>query len=77
MRQGDGVTLRNLSNYTGITPANLCRIEAGKSDPRLSTLEAILDALGYRLQVEKYATAPALMCDVSLSQYATKKRQER
>lgn len=51
LRKGEGVSLRTLSARTGITTANLYRFEAGKSDPRLSSVEAILDSLGYRLHV--------------------------
>jgi predicted transcriptional regulator len=53
LRKGEGLTLRQLSARTGITTANLHHIEAGKFDPKRSTLEAILDALGWELILQR------------------------
>lgn len=39
------MTLRSLSEATGITPAALCRIENGETDMKLSTLAILRSAL--------------------------------
>jgi transcriptional regulator with XRE-family HTH domain len=41
-----GMTLAVLSRKTGIAQPNLSRIENGMTDPRWSTVERILEALG-------------------------------
>lgn len=39
------MTLRSLSESTGITPAALCKIENGETDMKLSTLAILRSAL--------------------------------
>lgn len=39
------MTLRSLSEATGITPAALCKIENGETDMKLSTLAILRSAL--------------------------------
>ena len=51
LRNERGLTLSELSRATGITIANLHRIETGKADPHLSSVEAILEALGAELSI--------------------------
>ncbi len=45
-RQRRGMTLVALSRKTGIAQPNLSLIETGRTDPRWSTVERILEALG-------------------------------
>ncbi len=45
-RQRRGMTLAALSRKSGIAQSNLSLIENGKTDPRWSTVERILVALG-------------------------------
>jgi transcriptional regulator with XRE-family HTH domain len=40
------MTLAVLSRKSGIAQPNLSRIESGKTDPRWSTIERIIEALG-------------------------------
>ena len=51
-REAKGITLRQLSELTGIAPANLCKIERGETDPRLSTIVTICDALGLSIEIK-------------------------
>lgn len=46
VREGKGVTLRQLAKASGVGIATLCRLEAGSWDPRLSTLEKLANVLG-------------------------------
>lgn len=45
-RQRRGMTLAVLSRKSGIAQPNLSLIENGKTDPRWSTVERVLNALG-------------------------------
>lgn len=45
------VTRRELSRRSGISYPALCAIAAGTSQPNLATLQAMADALGYKLVV--------------------------
>jgi transcriptional regulator with XRE-family HTH domain len=45
------ISQRELSAYAGLPQSTLERIEAGISDPRLSTLDKLLDALDLELAV--------------------------
>lgn len=51
-REAKGLSLRKLSELTGIAPANLCKIEKGETDPRLSTMKTICEALGLTIKFE-------------------------
>jgi transcriptional regulator with XRE-family HTH domain len=44
-REGRGLSLADLSERTAIAPSNLSRIECGRVEPRLSTLNRIAEAL--------------------------------
>jgi XRE family transcriptional regulator, fatty acid utilization regulator len=45
-RERRGWSLRQLGERSGVSFANISNIEAGKLDPRLSTLERLAQALG-------------------------------
>ena len=45
IREGKGVSLRELKKASGVAVATLARIEAGGYDPRLSTLRRLARAL--------------------------------
>jgi DNA-binding XRE family transcriptional regulator len=45
----------DLANLTGITQADISRIERGKGNPTLTTLEKILDALQLRMDLRPVA----------------------
>ncbi|MDF1596610.1 MAG: helix-turn-helix domain-containing protein [Acidimicrobiia bacterium] len=46
-----GLTLAQLSDLTGIAQPNLSRLELGKVDARLSTIEVVAGALGLELSL--------------------------
>ena len=46
LREQRGLSLRTLADRAGIDFTTLNRIELGKADPRLSTLEHLAHALG-------------------------------
>ncbi|TXH49973.1 MAG: XRE family transcriptional regulator [Desulfurellales bacterium] len=39
-------SLREVATRGGLTPSGLCRLEAGQSDPRLSTFQGLAKGLG-------------------------------
>jgi transcriptional regulator with XRE-family HTH domain len=45
-REAIGLTLAEVSQRSGVTVAHLSRIENGLTDPRLSTFQRILEAMG-------------------------------
>jgi len=45
-REAAQLTLADVSHRSGVTIAHLSRIENGLADPRLSTLQRVLDAVG-------------------------------
>jgi transcriptional regulator with XRE-family HTH domain len=45
------VSQRQLAEYAAVPRQTLDRIEAGHSDPRVATLEKLLDAIGFQLAV--------------------------
>jgi transcriptional regulator with XRE-family HTH domain len=48
-REAAELTLAEVSQRSGVTIAHLSRIENGLTDPRLSTLQRVLDVMGGRL----------------------------
>lgn len=46
IREGKGVSLRVLAKLAGVGVATLARMEGGKWDPRLSTLQKLAKTLG-------------------------------
>lgn len=49
LRSARGLSLRALSEMTGIDIKNLSQIESGKNSPTLNTTEKICKALGVRI----------------------------
>jgi len=50
IRKQQGLSLRTLAVMAGVHYTSLVRLEAGRYDPRLSTLRKIAEALGVGLQ---------------------------
>jgi DNA-binding Xre family transcriptional regulator len=50
LRQGRRLTSKELAERAGITPRNLSRLEHGRHDVVLTTLQRILAAIGYSLK---------------------------
>jgi len=48
-REAAQLTLADVSRGSGVTIAHLSRIENGLTDPRLSTLQRVLDVMGGKL----------------------------
>jgi len=49
-RRGAGLTQRALAAKTGVPQETIARIEAGRADPRVSTLDRLLEGCGYGLE---------------------------
>jgi predicted transcriptional regulator len=49
-RRSAGLTQRALSTKTGIPQETIARIEAGRADPRVVTLDRLLEGCGYGLE---------------------------
>ncbi|MCI0582910.1 MAG: helix-turn-helix domain-containing protein [Chloroflexi bacterium] len=49
-RRSAGLTQRALAAKTGIPQETIARIEAGRSDPRVETLDRLLEGCGYGLE---------------------------
>ncbi len=50
IREQQGLSLRTLAVLAGVHYTSLVRLEAGRYDPRVSTLRKIAEALGVDLQ---------------------------
>lgn len=50
-RQKAGLSQRQLGKRAGVTQASIARIEEGKTSPRLETLERLLAACGFELEL--------------------------
>lgn len=50
-RQKAGLSQRQLGRRAGVTQATISRIEDGRISPRFDTLERLLEACGFQLQV--------------------------
>ncbi len=50
-REAKGLTLRELSDLTGINASNLSRIERGEISPNLDTLQCVCSALGLKISL--------------------------
>ena len=50
IREQHGLSLRTLAVLAGVHYTSLVRLEAGRYDPRVSTLRKIAEALGVDLQ---------------------------
>jgi transcriptional regulator with XRE-family HTH domain len=49
-RKRGGLTQRQLSAKAGIPQETIARIERGRTDPRVTTLDRLLEACGYGLE---------------------------
>ena len=52
LRSAKGLTMRQLADIAGINKATVVNLEAGKFDPRLSTINDYLRPLGGRVVIE-------------------------
>ena len=52
LRKAKGLTIRQLADTAGINKATVVNLEAGRFDPRLSTLNDYLRPLGGRVVIE-------------------------
>lgn len=52
LRRAKGLTIRQLADIAGINKATVVNLEAGKFDPRLSTINDYLRPLGGRVVIE-------------------------
>ena len=52
LRRAKGLTIRQLADTAGINKATVVNLEAGRFDPRLSTLNDYLRPLGGRVIIE-------------------------
>lgn len=50
-RKANGLTQAQLAEACGVSEATINATERGRTAPQVSTLELILDAIGYRLEV--------------------------
>ncbi len=51
-RKESGLTQKQLSDRTGITQADISRLESGNANPSLRTLQRLAEGLGMKLHVE-------------------------
>lgn len=51
-RKQQGLTQKDLSHITGITQADISRIENGKRNPSLAMLKRLADGMGMRLKLK-------------------------
>ena len=51
-RSRANLTQRGLAAKSGVPQETIARIERGRADPRLGTLDRLLEACGYGLEVE-------------------------
>ena len=51
-RKSTGMTQRQLAEKTGITQADISRLESGNGNPSLKTLQRLAKGMGMRLKLE-------------------------
>lgn len=51
-RKATGLTQKELSEKTGITQADISKLERGNANPSLRTLKRLAAGLGYTLKIE-------------------------
>lgn len=69
-REAAQVTLADVSRRSGVTIAHLSRIENGLADPRLSTLQRVLDTMGGTLSDLESSRPPIVSVDTVLDRRA-------
>ena len=69
IRQSKGVSLRMLADISGTSKESIINLETGRTDPRLSTLLAIADALNVPLADLFDAPQPAQQPEPVQKQY--------
>lgn len=52
LRTGQNLTRKQLSDSTNLTENTIYKIESGAVDPKLNTMETLLGAMGYRLEIK-------------------------
>ena len=58
-RQNAGLTQKELSKKTGISQADISRLENGSRNPSIALLQRIADALNLSLRIEMIPRTPA------------------
>ena len=53
LRKQEKVSQKQLSELSGIPQPAIARIETGKSDPQITTLNRLITPLGYQIKIEK------------------------
>lgn len=51
-RKSTGMTQKQLAEKTGITQADISRLESGSGNPSLKTLQRLAEGMGMRLKLE-------------------------
>ena len=51
-REESGMTQKQLSDITGITQADISRLENGNANPSLKTLQRLAKGMGMRMQIQ-------------------------
>ena len=46
-----GISKEHLASLANLSPTTIYKIEHNKADPKLSTIEHLLNLLGYRLEI--------------------------
>ena len=54
-RKGQKITQEQLADFTGLQRVGIVRIEAGQTEPKISTLLKICQMLGLKLELEGFA----------------------
>lgn len=50
-RNSIGMTQRELTQKTGIAQGDICRIESGRANPSIKTLQRLAEGLGMKVQI--------------------------
>ena len=51
-RKSTGLTQKQLSEKTGITQADISKLESGKANPSLRTLQRLASGMGMKVKIE-------------------------
>lgn len=69
IRKSQGMSLRMLADLSDLTKESILNVEAGRTDPKLSTLLAIADALHVPLAESDSKHSQSLTASASLLQH--------